>query len=58
MLPNFLVGLLLGAGTAAWVYGKTMRQTGNNAHHALVVAGIVGGLAFLAIVVVLSIVFH
>jgi hypothetical protein len=58
MLPNFLVGLMLAAGIAAWVYSKMMRQTGNNTQHALIVAGVAGGFAFLLMMVILSTIFN
>ncbi len=57
MLPNVLVGFMLGAGVAAWVYAKTMRSTGNNTKSSLTAAGIVGFLAFLAMVFALSAIF-
>ena len=58
MLPNFMVGLFLGVGVAAWVYSKTMRSTGNNTQNALIVAGVAGGFAFLLVLIVLSSLFH
>ncbi|GAC1393152.1 MAG: hypothetical protein NVSMB46_10050 [Candidatus Saccharimonadales bacterium] len=58
MLPNYLVGLMLGAGVGAWVYNKMMHKTGNNTQNALIVAGIAGIFAFFLIVTVLSIVFR
>jgi hypothetical protein len=54
MLPNFLVGLMVGAGAGAWVYSKTMRQTGGNTKSALTTAGIVAVITFLVIGFILS----
>jgi hypothetical protein len=58
MLPNFLVGLMFGAGVAAWVYSKTIRQTGGNTKSALTTAGIVFVIAFLLVTFALTAIFH
>lgn len=58
MLPNIVVGLMLGAGVAAWVYSKMMRQTGGNAKNSLIVAFVAGGFACVAIMIALASVFH
>jgi hypothetical protein len=57
MLPNFLVGLMFGAGVGAWVYSKTIQKTGGNTQSALTTAGVVAVIAFLVITVALSAVF-
>lgn len=47
-MSNSLIGLFMALGVAAWVYKKMHRYTGGNVQNALVVAGLVGLLAFLA----------
>lgn len=55
-MSNALIGLLLGAGFAAWVYSKMMKSTGNNTKNALVTAAIAGGVAFLLTFSLLSLI--
>lgn len=57
MFSNFTIGLLLGAGFAAWVYSKMMRSTGGNTQNALIVAGVAGLAAMAAAVTILGAVF-
>lgn len=42
MASNFMIGFLLGAGIAAWVYSKVSRSTGGNTKNALIVAACAG----------------
>ncbi|HSX24132.1 MAG TPA: hypothetical protein VLE74_03470 [Candidatus Saccharimonadales bacterium] len=58
MASNFLVGFLLGAGVAAWVYGKMMRSTGNNTKNSLIVAAVAGIAALVLVMTVLGVAFH
>lgn len=53
-MGNGFIAFLLGAGFAAWVYSKAMRQTGNNTQSALIAAGGAGFVAFLLMLLVLS----
>jgi hypothetical protein len=53
MFSASMVGLLVGLSAAAWVYSKTMQRTGNNTKNALIMAGIVGFMAFLIIWIVI-----
>lgn len=57
MLSNGLVGLMLGAGVAAWVYGQVQHHTGNNTQNSLIVAGIAGLFTFLIVVTAIGIIF-
>ncbi|HSX27564.1 MAG TPA: hypothetical protein VLG25_02175 [Patescibacteria group bacterium] len=57
MLSNGLVGLMLGAGVAAWVYGQVQHRTGNNTQNSLIVAGIAGLFTFLIVVTAIGIIF-
>jgi hypothetical protein len=41
-MTNLTLGFLIGISTAAWVYSKMMRSTGNNTKNALIVAAIAG----------------
>ena len=41
-MSNVLVGFLLGAGLAAWVYSKVMRSSGGNTKNAAIVAASAG----------------
>ncbi len=56
MFGNATIGLLLGAGIAAWVYSKMMIKTGNNTQQAITTAAIAGGAAFLLILSLLSLI--
>ena len=47
---------VLAAGTAAWVYAKMMRRTGNNTQSSLIVAGICGVGAFVIMLYILSLI--
>jgi hypothetical protein len=38
-MSNALIGLVLGAGLAGWVYNKLMKTTGSNTQYALIGAG-------------------
>lgn len=53
-MSNVLIGFLLGAGFAAWVYSKIMRSTGGNTQNALIVAGTAGAFAWVAMIVFLG----
>lgn len=54
MFSNFTIGLLFGAGCAAWVYNKMMRSTGGNINNSLTVAGFAGVGAMVLIITVLG----
>ena len=45
-MSSLLVGFLLGLGVGGWTYAKTMRRTGNNTQSSLILAGVVGFIAF------------
>lgn len=53
-MTNGFIAILLGAGAAAWVYGKVMRSTGNNTGNALTVAGVAGVAAFVLMLLLLN----
>lgn len=53
-MSNALIGLFLAVGVAAWVYNQVQRRTGGNTQNALVVAGLVGLLAFIAMLTLLN----
>ncbi len=57
MFSNLTIGLLLGAGCAAWVYSKMMRSTGGNTQNSLIVAAFAGIGAMLAIITILGAIF-
>jgi hypothetical protein len=57
MFSNLTVGLLLGLGFGAWVYGKMQRQTGGDTKNSLVVAGLAALGAFLFMVMLLGFLF-
>jgi len=56
MFGNALIGFLLAVGAAAWVYSKMMRKTGNNTKQAVITATIVGGVVFLVVASLLSVI--
>jgi hypothetical protein len=51
-----LIGFLLGLGVAAWIYSQMMRRTGGNNQSSLVIAGIVGLIAFVVALITVSII--
>lgn len=53
-MPNPLIAFLFAVGVAAWIYSKTQRRTGGNTQNALIVAGLVGVLAFIAMLTLLN----
>jgi hypothetical protein len=55
-MSNILVAFLLGVGVATWVYSKLMRSTGGNTQNALIASGAVGGVAFIIMLIVMSII--
>jgi len=55
MFSNVMVGFLLGAGFAAWVYSKLMRSTGGNTKNSLIVAGCAGIAAWVLLTTLLGI---
>lgn len=57
MFSNAMVAFLAAIGSGAWVYSKMFRQTGGNTTNALVVAGGIGLVVFLAVILILGVVF-
>ena len=57
MFSNTLIGFLLGAGFAGWVYNKIMRSSGGNTQNSLIVAACAGIAAMVLIMTILGIVF-
>ncbi len=53
-MSSRLVGFLLGAGVAAWVYSKIMRSTGGNSRNSLIVAGVAGLLAMIVMTMIMN----
>lgn len=53
-MSNAVIGLMFALGVAAWVFNKTQRRTGGNTQNALIVAGLIGLLAFLAMLTFLG----
>jgi len=53
-MPNVLIALLMAVGVTAWVYSKMYRRTGGNTQNAMISAGLVGFLVFVAAIVILS----
>jgi len=55
-MSNFLIAFLFAAGGGTWIYSKMYSRTGGNTKNVLVVAGLSGGLLFLLMLIILSIV--
>jgi hypothetical protein len=53
MFSSLLIGLLAGLSVSAWTYSKFMRTTGNNTQKAITGAGLVGFMAFIAVLFIL-----
>lgn len=56
-MSNFVVGLLAGLGTAAYIYNIIYKNTGGDTKNALVVGGVAGLFAMIALITLLSILF-
>jgi hypothetical protein len=57
MFSNLTIGLIAGAGVAAWVYSKMYRSTGGNSKNAVIVAACAGLGTLVLLVTILGIVF-
>lgn len=55
-MSNVFVGLLLGAGCAAWVYSKMMRSSGSNTQKSLTAAGFAFVAAFVVVLILMSVI--
>lgn len=55
-MSNVLIAFLFAAGAGTWIYSKMYARTGGNQQHALLVAGLSGGLLFLFMLAILAIV--
>lgn len=51
-MSNFMIALLAGAGSGAWVYSKIYRKTGGNSQHSVVV-GIAAGVFVLVVMLII-----
>jgi hypothetical protein len=52
MFSATVIGLLVSASVATWVYTKTMRQTGNNNKSSIITAVLAGVASFVIIVTI------
>lgn len=55
-MSSFIIAFFMAAGAAAWIYGKTQERTGNDTASSTKLAVIVGVIAFIVTLTVLSIV--
>jgi len=55
-MSNFLIALLVSVGSGTWIYNKMFSRTGGNTKSALTVAGVSGGLLFVAVLIILQII--
>ncbi len=53
-MSAFLVSLIFSAGASAWIYSRTMSQTGGNNKSSLAFAGVSGAAIFIVMMIVLS----
>lgn len=53
-MSNMLIALIFAAGVSVWVYNKVQRQTGGNTKSSLTVAGLVAGLGFVVLLLILN----
>lgn len=56
-MSNFLISLLFSLGVGAWVYSKTYRTSGGNQGSSLLLAGVAGAILFIAMLIVLGMIF-
>ena len=55
-MSNVLVSFLLAVGVTTWVYSKLMRNTGGNTQNSLIASGAIGGVAFVIMMIVMSVI--
>jgi uncharacterized membrane protein YdjX (TVP38/TMEM64 family) len=53
MFSSALIALLVSLSVMAWTYSKFMRTTGNNTQKAVTGAGLLGLMAFIAVLIIL-----
>ncbi len=56
MFSGFVIGLLVGLSSSAWIYAKALRRTGGNNQSALITAGLAGLTAFIITLTVVSLI--
>lgn len=56
-MSDFVIGLMAGLGTGAYIYNLMYKNTGGNTQNALIVAGIAGVFAMVAMMTLLSVLF-
>jgi hypothetical protein len=57
MLGNLTTAILLGIGSAGWIYAKTMRSSGSNVKSSLIVAIVSGAVIIVGMTIVLDLAF-
>lgn len=55
-MPPAVVALFFAAGAATWIYTKLNRSSGGNTQSSLIVSGILGVFAFVAMLIILKVV--
>jgi hypothetical protein len=53
-MPNFVIALLFAIGAGTWIYTKVQAKTGGNTQQSLIVAGLLGVLLFLTMLLILA----
>lgn len=51
-MSNVLIGLLVGASFATWIYTKQMRRSGQNTKSAVTVGALAGVVAFVVVLTI------
>lgn len=56
-MSNVTIALLFGIGVSGWVYAKAHHSTGGNITSSLIAAAAVGFLSFVALLIILGMIF-
>lgn len=53
-MSNFVISLLIAAGSGTWIYTKLQRKSGNNTQQSLIASGISALILFIVLMVILN----
>lgn len=53
-MSNFVISLLVAAGSGTWIYTKLQRKSGNNTRPSLVASAIAALFIFIVLIVILN----
>lgn len=53
-MSAWIISLFFAVGVSTWVYTKFMRKSGNNSQSSLIATSVIGVVAFIAMMIILS----